>query len=405
MNKWAEPKTILFVHSSDEMYGADRILLQLVENLDRNEFRPIIIIPTDVPYDGLLTNALQSRDIDVRHWKTAILRRKYFTVFGMLLYFARFLHTTYYLSRLIRHERVAIVHSNTISVIPGAVAALLTRTPHVWHVHEIIVKPRSLWKATAWLVPRLSRRVVAVSRATRDHLCVGNSLNIEKAIVIYNGIVTERFEKSAGSGKVVRSDWGIAPNMVLIGMVARVSFWKGQLHFLAAARLVADRFPDTYFAMVGGVAPGQEDLLKEVKQRIVELNLQDCVVVSDFRTDIPAVLDAFDVFVLPSIQPDPFPTVVLEAMAASKPVIANAHGGSVEMVAHDETGYLVNPEIPEMLAEAICALITTPEKRRQMGSFGRKRLYDMFSLVAFMDNWQAVYRDVSQSTPRPHKHN
>lgn len=397
MNRSAEPKTILYVHSSDEMYGADRILLQLVENLDRSEFRPIVIIPTDVPYDGLLTNALRKQAIDVRHWKTAILRRKYFTLRGMLLYIVRFVLTTVYLIRLIHRERVAIVHSNTVSIMPGAVAAWLTRTPHVWHVHEIIVKPRSLWKITSWLVPRLSQRVVAVSTATRDHLCAGEPLNRQKAIVIHNGIETERFEASVGSGKGVRFEWTIPDDVVLVGMIARVSFWKGQSYFLNTARLVCNRFPDTRFAMVGGVAPGQEDLLEEVKQQIVKLELQDRVIVSDFRSDIPAVLDAFDIFVLPSIQPDPFPTVVLEAMAAGKPVVANAHGGSVEMVIDGETGYLVAPQAPEMLADAICDLIMAPEKRRQMGIFGRKRLHHEFSLQAFMEKWQSVYRSLGQN--------
>lgn len=390
----APARTILYVHSSDEMYGADLILLQLVTGLPPGDFRPIVVVPTDVAYTGLLTTALRDHGITVLHHPTAVLRRSYFTPLGALRYLWRFGRSVRFLLGVIRRERVALVHSNTVAVLPGAVAARLARVPHVWHVHEIITSPRPLWRGTAWLLPRLSRRAVAVSGPTRDHLIAGHARNRDHAVVIHNGIDTARFDGIETAAQQVRADWGVAPDQPLVGMVGRVSHWKGQSHFLQAAEHVARRYPAARFALVGGVFPGQEHLLDQLRREIHDRGLDGRVILSDFRRDIPAVLGAFDIFVLPSTAPDPLPTVVLEAMAAGRPVVANAHGGSTEMVADGTTGILVDPADPAALARAVGDLLDDPARRQAMGAAGRRRLDEQFSRRRFLERWQALYDDI-----------
>jgi len=391
--------TILYVHSSDEMYGADLILLQLIERLDKARFRAIVVLPTDVPYEGLLTNALQQRDIKTVHMKTAILRRRYLSPLGIILYLYRLVWSTFLLARLIRKERVALVHSNTLAVIVGALAARMMRIPHVWHVHEIIVHPRLLWRLTSWMLPHLSDRVVVVSGPTRDHLCKAEPRNAEITTIIHNGIDVERFNTEPGLGQGVRQEWGIRPEQPLVGMVGRVSHWKGQDYLLHVADLVTKRHPEAHFALVGGTIPGHENMVESLKALAERLHLSPRITISDFRADIPAILDAFDIFVLPSTLPDPFPTVVLEAMAAGKPVVANAHGGSTEMLEDGVTGYLVKPDRPEEMADAIETLIEHPLRRQEMGQRGRQRLIEHFSLEAFIANWTALYESLLYPQP------
>ena len=387
----SRPDTVLYIHSSDEMYGADRVLLQLIDLLDKRRFRPIVVVPNDVPYQGQLSQALREREVETVQMKTAVLRRKYFTPYGMLVYFWRLIVSTLALVSLIRRESVSLVHSNTSAVIPGALAARLAGRPHVWHVHEILVRPRALWRFTSWLLPRLSDRVVAVSGPARDHLCAGDRRNEDKAIVIHNGVDVSAFTQDDRPGQAVRQEWGVQPNQPLVGMIGRVSSWKGQGHFLKSVALVVKSHPEARFALVGGTFPGQEHLVNDLKELITQLELDSSVILSDFRSDVPAVLDAYDVFVLPSIQPDPLPTVVLEAMAAGTPVVANAHGGSIEMVEHQVTGLLVQPDRPEKMAVAINRLLDNPEERRNMGQRGRERVETFFSLETFVANWMTLY--------------
>ncbi len=390
-----KPHTILYVHSSDEMYGSDRVLIELVKQLDKQRFRAIVVLPNDIPYQGLLSKALQEHNIRTINLDLAILRRKYFNPLGFLIYFFRLSTSTVALIRLIQQESIQIVHSFTAAVIPGAIAAYITRQPHIWHVHEIITHPRFLWRLTSWLMPRLSKQVVAVSEPTRKHLCAGNKLNEKKAIVIHNGI---NISNCLSVSQQVRKEWQVHPEQPLVGMIGRVSLWKGQQYFLQVANIVKQKNPQVRFALVGGTFPGQEYLLEELKVLASQLNLSSTAIISDFRCDIPFVLEAYDIFVLPSTLPDPFPTVILEAMAASKPVIANAHGGSIEMVEHQITGLLVEPNSPEVMANAIQQLLDNPDQRVLMGKRGRERLISNFSIQSCVEKWTHLYESLISTT-------
>lgn len=392
MSEIKHPTTILLAHSSDEMYGADVILLELVKGLDPQEFRPIVVLPTDLPFDGALSRALREQGVTVYQTDLAVLRRKYFKPLTFVSYLRRFVVSVVWLRRLIRSEQVDIVHSNTLAVIPGAVAAWLTQTRHVWHVLEIIVKPRFLWRLTAGLAARLADVIVTASGPTYDHLCKGNSGVSAKAMVFHYGIDVAKFDAGCGGGQALRRAWGIAPDEPLVGMVGRVSHWKGQQYFLQVAAHVHARHPNARFALVGGTSPGQENLMDELLQEVRRLGLTDHVIIQGFRSDIPAVLEAFDLFVSPSILPDPFPTVVLEAMAGALPVVANAQGGCLEMIDEGVTGFLVEPGNEEAMAAAIGRLIAEPELRGQMGKQARCRLEKMFSLAQFKQNWLRLYR-------------
>jgi glycosyltransferase involved in cell wall biosynthesis len=107
------------------------------------------------------------------------------------------------------------------------------------------------------------------------------------------------------------------------------------------------------------------------------------------------VLADIDIFVLPSTEPDPFPTVVLEAMAAAKPVVAFRHGGVCEMVADGVSGILCTPGSALEMAAAIERLAASPALRRQLGEAGRARLQRLFTREVFIDRFSALYRELA----------
>src|SRR5262249_47258014 len=135
-------------------------------------------------------------------------------------------------------------------------------------------------------------------------------------------------------------------------------------------------------------------LLDELKGLARSLGIADVVRFDGFRSDIPAVLDALDIFVMPSTLPDPFPTAMLEAMAARKPVVANAHGGSVAMIVHEATGVLAPPAQPEAMAHAVRRLLDDPAERQRFGAQARERLVSQFTLDAYVRNWTELYSSV-----------
>jgi glycosyltransferase involved in cell wall biosynthesis len=387
----AVPHRILYLHSSDELYGADRSLLQLVTGIDRTRYTPLVILPDDLPYDGELRRALAAENIDVRLADLGILRRKYLTPFGLLRSAVRLLIAVIMLVRLIRREQISLIHSNTTAVIAGAPAALLTGTPHIWHVREMVARPRLLRRLTAFLTAYAATQVIAVSGPVREHLIAGNRRNARHTLVVHNGVKLERFAAAAGSGAAVRAEWQIAADQPLIGMIGRVSRWKGQLFLLAAVERVAALRPQARFAFVGSPAPGHEAVMQELTARVAAAGLNDRVIISEYRSDVAALLDAFDLFVLPSIEPDPLPNVVLEAMAVQRPVIATAHGGSLEMVADGVSGLLIAPGDVAALADAIVRLIDQPATRAQFGLAGRARVETLFALPGRLAWWNEFY--------------
>jgi len=124
--------------------------------------------------------------------------------------------------------------------------------------------------------------------------------------------------------------------------------------------------------------------------------LRRCVEISGYRSDVPDILAASDICVLPSTLPDSFPTVVLEAMAAGKPVVATNWGGSREMVVDGETGYLVPVDDASVMADRLRLLAEYPDLRRQMGEAGQRRAEELFTRERMVREFWTLMEEVVQ---------
>jgi glycosyltransferase involved in cell wall biosynthesis len=195
---------ILFVHSSDEMYGADKILMELVVNI-KEQYHPIVIVPSDIKAT-YLSDALRSKGVNVRKIPLGILRRKYFTFIGILKFFLNTLYSLAILISIINKNDVRIIHSNTLAVFSGALAASICRKPHVWHVHENILYPKIFWKFTSLISQLLSDKVICVSNPTKEHLLKGISIHTKKVSVIHNGISEKELQQCSSSRESTRRE-------------------------------------------------------------------------------------------------------------------------------------------------------------------------------------------------------
>lgn len=385
---------ILYLHSSNELYGADRSLLRMASLVDRNVFQPYVILPNDISYEGLLSRALSEKKIPVMEMSLGVLRRKYFSPFGLLRILGQTLSSSVRMSRYLRSEGFSLVHSNTTAVMSGGVAARLAGVPHVWHVREIIQQPKWLNTFFAHSLNLFATRVVAVSGPVKENLVRTQPGLADKTVVIHNGIDPSAYDRVSGEEiSELRQSWGANQGSVVIGMVGRISSWKGQAFFLNAAAELVKNYPGIRIVLVGGDVPG-ESRLAELTQLVQQLGMKDHVCVDDFRLDIPCVLSSFDIFVLPSTRPDPFPTVVLEAMAVGKPVVATRHGGAIEQVADGASGFLVSPQDPGEMAAALARLVESPELRLKMGEAGRKRLLEHFRVEQHIRAVEDLYAHI-----------
>ena len=388
--KTADPANILFVHNNNDLYGAEVALLAMLERLDRARFMPLVVLPSDTRHINRLSVELDKIGVECKFLELGILRRRYLTGLRVFGHMFRLLTGVVSLTILILRRRIAIVHSNTLAVADGALAAFVTRRPHVWHVHELLVEPPWLRRAMHFLVPRLSTRVVANSEAVRRHIVIDAPSCAKRAQVILNGIDPALFEKASQASKV-REEWGVRPDEMLVGMVGKVTRWKGQLVFARAAKRVLERHANAKFAAVGGVFDNERHFMDRFKAEVERLGIGSRFIINDFRRDVPDVLRAFDIFVLPSTWPEPFGLVVVEAMAAGKPVIATAQGGPLEIVVPGETGCLVPAGDESALAESVGRLLDAPELIAKFGEAGKRRVVELFSVSRYVLEFEKLY--------------
>ncbi len=387
--KPGQPASVLFAHAGAELYGADRVLLELTAGLKARGHALQVVLPGPGPLHAELARS----GVAALQHNLGVLRRRYFTPLGLLNRLCRMLGAAFFMRRLIREQGLSVVHSNTTAVLAGALAARLAGVPHVWHVHEITTRPRWFARLMALAVGRLSQRVVFVSAATRDHLCALSPRIRSKALVIHNGIDTARAQN--GRHGVLRAECGWRADHCVVGMIGRINWWKGQGALLACAAHLVPGDESLRFIMVGGSFDGDNRVRDELLASIALRRLDGRVVVQDFRNDVCHVLADIDIFVLPSTEPDPFPTVVLEAMAAGKPIVAFRHGGVCEMVEDGVSGILCTPLSEVEMLAAIQRLAASPSLRAQMGQAGRERLQRLFTREVFIERFAALYLELS----------
>ncbi len=177
-------------------------------------------------------------------------------------------------------------------------------------------------------------------------------------------------------------------------MVGRISAWKGQRLFLEAFHRATQALPRLRAVIVGDVTPGEEERREHLQYLCRDWNIEDRIIWAGYRDDAPQVMAALDILALPSIRPEPFGMVVIEAMASGKPVIATAHGGPLESVAPGETGLLVSATDPDDMAAAISLLARNTRLRKTMGAKGRQRAVEVFGFQRHVQAFQALYLEL-----------
>ena len=287
------------------------------------------------------------------------------------------------LRALMRTRRVDLVHTHSsVDSWLATVAAKSLRLPVVRsrHVTIPILKRRAL-------IYRLADHVITTGEAVAAHVRrVG--IPAERISAISAGIDTTRFHPGV-SGKPVREELGLAADGLVVGLVANVRGSKGHAVFLEAARDVLRAHPDARFLIVGdGVG------FDDVRRRVREMGLEPRVIMTGFRRDIPEVMAALNVLVLPSTKSEATSQVIPQALAVGTPVAAAATGGIPEIVRDGETGRLVEPGNAPALARAILSLLDDPERARDMALAGQALIRSHYSADVSMTATTDVYRSL-----------
>lgn len=379
------PRTVLYLDHTAKMGGGEVALLGLVTALDPTRYTPVVALASEGPLVGKLQEAgvevhvlpLSSSVVDTR--KEAVGLRSVLRLgqIGQVAgYAAR-------VARLARTRGVDLIHTNSLKAdFYGGLAGRMARIPTLWHVRDRIeggYLPRpaaAAFRALARLVPQC---VVANSQSTLDCLRAPRS---SRFAVVHDGCDPDRYDAPSEA---------FSTDEPVVALIGRIAPWKGQHVFVDAAASVRASFPRARFWIVGAPLFGEHDYEAAVRAQVERLGLGERVEFLGFRDDVTAVLAQTDVVVHASTHGEPFGQVVIEGMAAGKPVVATDGGALPEIVENGRTGLLVPMGDAAAMAGAICRLLEDPARARAMGLAGRQRVRDNFTIQQTACKMQAVY--------------
>lgn len=377
---------ILFVHNSADIYGASRSLLRLLRELDRSRFEPRVLLPAE----GELATWLRGMSVPVIIFPgLSVITREVFRSWRLLPFLLNIPLSALRLARILRAEKIDLVHTNTGVILSPGPAAFLAGVPHVHHVRDSFLEFRGLWRPYEWWLRTFATRILAVSEAIAAQF--GDRTKVR---VLHNGFDLAEFQVEPGAREAFREKFGVGPAEVVVGCVGRIKLRrKGQEVLLAAATLLKARGVQARYVIVGSPYRGNESHLETLREMAREGGLENDVIFTGELPDPKPAYAGMDVFILPSAQPEPFGGVVMEAMCMGLPVIATAIGGSVEQVAEGTTGFLVPPADPGALADRIQRLLGDAELRARFGAAGRERVRAHFTLKEMVAKLVRHYED------------
>jgi glycosyltransferase involved in cell wall biosynthesis len=382
----------LFLHGSAEMYGSDKVLLNLVAALrDDAAFAPVVVLHEQGP----LFAALEAAGVEVHVATVVKIRRAMFTPALPFTLWRELRSAASDLDRICAGRRVGLVYSNTLAVLGGAYWAWRRQLRHLWHVHEIIMRPSLVRMGLPRLARGFADRVISNSEQTQAWLLKQAPGLGPRARVIFNGLGPLPAENPQTVANF-RQSLGLQVGDVVATLAGRLNHWKGQGLFIEAASLLKqqDRLGRLHLVIVGDVFAGHEDLRSQLVELAQQRGLSSRVHFVPFVSDIFSVWHASDIAVVPSTEPEPFGMVAIEAMACGLPVVAAAHGGLLDIVVNGQTGLLFEPRNAQALAEHLVTLVADAQLRQRLGHAGAQRQAAVFSLRAQVEQTRALCREL-----------
>jgi len=341
-------QNILYTTSFSTMAGGGQwSLYYLIRHLNRDLFHPVVLCPDE----GELAEKMKAAGAEVIILRTGRIRSlNPFTIIKLI--------------SILKDRNIRLIHTDsTTETFYAGIAAKIARIPLLWHIRA---------QDGEWLLDRilsaLSAKLILVADALRTRF---KEIDKRKAPTIYNGIDLEEFDSSA-SPQSVREEFNIDSDTVLLACIGRIEEQKGQEYLISAMQHAAN-------AKLLFAGRADETYLQRIKTLCNEHGVSDRVIFAGQRNDIPALLRSSDILVFPTLT-EAFSRVILEAMAAAKPVVATDTGGNAEAVIDTETGFLVRAQDTAALAEKISNLINNKEKRLLMGMAGRRRVEEKFDI-------------------------
>ena len=317
---------ILLAHSSNDLYGASKILLNIIELLINEGYKVYLFLPEKGPLHE--NNIIKKCNINIIEF--GVFRKRYFNFFGLINRSYHIIKSTLVIRSFISKNKIDLVYTNTSTLISPAIASKLSRIPSIFHVHEIPVSSKLYTRFLAAFFNIFSSKLISVSNAVSNYW-INNGVLKEKIIRIYNGFNFNFKTKK----KLPKTE-------LVFCNISRIIPYKGHLFLIELFNELSKFKNNLILNIIGDTLPEYESYFNELKQKIVQYNLTNKINFIGYQSDVKKHLENSHFFIHCPVSPDPLPTVIFEGIESSTPIIFTNLGGGYEILDSGRNGLAID---------------------------------------------------------------
>jgi len=360
-------KKILIAHSSNDLYGASKVLISIIDIFIKNGFKVYLILP----HNGPLNNNEIIKKTNLKIINLGVFRKKYLNFFGLInrLYFI--IKSSLHIRKLLKSNQIDLVYTNTSTLISPSIAAKFTRIPSIFHIHEI---PNGNCIYSRFITSFLNvfpREIICVSKSVYDFWII-NGLKKTKVKIIYNG-----FNIKKSKSKILSDD------KIVFTSISRILPYKGHSLLIRIFEMLCKKNKNIYLQIIGDTLPEYQKYLNELKIDIKKRGLNNKIKFLGFREDVISILDKSNFFIHTPLSPDPLPTVIFEAIMCKTPVITNNMGGAYEILDEGKNGLIIKNDLFEESVENIFSYLENKKQQNKNVEKAFNYVCDNFSKEQF----------------------
>ena len=360
-------KKILIAHSSNDKYGASKILISIIDVFINNGFEVHLFLPNNGP----LNENKSIKKTNLKIINLGVFRKKYFNIFGLInrLYFI--IKSSLYIKKYVKKNQIDFVYTNTSTLISPSIAAKVVGIPSIYHIHEI---PNSNSIYTRFMVNFLnnfSKDIVCVSKSVKD-FWIQMGIKKNKLKIVNNGFIFKNIKP-----KILNKE------KIIFTSISRIIPYKGHILLIELFDVLFKKNNKIQLQIVGDTLPQYQKYLDHLKLNIKKKGIEDRIMFLGFRNDISYILSNSNFLIHTPISPDPFPTVIFEAIKSKTPVITNNLGGAHEILNNGKNGLIINNDMIESSVELIMSYMENQELKNKNVKDAFDYVCNKFSLEKF----------------------
>ena len=358
------------VHSSNDVYGASKVLISLIEIFIKKGYEIHLILPCDGPLKH--DNIINQTKINIV--KLGVFRKKYFNFLGLINRLFFIIKSTIFIKNYINKYDIDFIYVNTSTIISPLIASKITKKNNLCHIHEIPIKSKIYSKFIALFLNLFSENIVLVSNSV-NNFWLKKGLDKRKIKIIYNGFnFNSTIKKKTKTKKITFTS------------ISRIIPYKGHLLLLDIFEKLSLKNDNIYLQIVGDTLPYYQDYLDKLKLNVKNKGLNHKITFMGFKDDILPILSNSSFFIHTPISPDPLPTVVIEAIKTRTPVITNNLGGAYEILDNGKNGLIINNKSVDESVKKILDYMNHKQKQERIVNNAYNYVCENFTIEKFKLN-------------------